>query len=203
MQGQTAIRFYPTTTSVIRAPGLLHFYHGLLKCNMGPACIAENGVDPMPTPIYYHFRQRFNVSARRAYEWCTSYAPEDQTLMGEKDASRRIDRLTKRTVILTDIFDVGTKSQTEKQKLVQLFPETLFWTSTHINGPAKHSQFIYQITAESDNASYLDFTGIFLDYTQEKMSPEEALKLAEEECKADAAAWVLLAKAMEQDLLKR
>ncbi len=156
----------------------------------------------MPIAIYYHFQQRFNVSAHNAYEWCTDYTPVDHALMGEKDTSRKIEHLTERTVILTDTFNVGTKNQTEKQKLVQLYPETLFWTSTHINGSAKHSQFIYQIHVEDDDTSCLDFTGIFLDYARDEVSEADALKLAEEECKADAAAWVLLAKGMEQDLLK-
>jgi hypothetical protein len=156
----------------------------------------------MPRPIYYHFRQRFNVSARKAYEWCTNYASGDHALMGEKNASRKIKHLTERTVILTDMFNIGANDQIEKQKLVQLYPETLSWTSTHISGPAKHSQFIYQITAEGDDTSHLDFTGIFLDYTHEKVSEADAAKLAEKECENDAVAWVLLAKAMEQDLCK-
>jgi hypothetical protein len=116
----------------------------------------------MPIPIYYHFRQRFNVSARKAYEWCTDYAPGDHALMGEKDTSRQIERLTERTVILTDTLSAGTRNQTEKQRLVQLYPETLFWTSAHINGPAKHSQFIYQITVESDLPCPSRQTGIAL-----------------------------------------
>jgi hypothetical protein len=156
----------------------------------------------MPRPIYYHFQQRFNVSARKAYEWCTNYASGDHALMGEKDASREIKHFTERTVILTDTFNVGANDQIEKQKLVQLYPETLFWTSTHISGPAKHSQFIYQITAEGDDTSRLDFTGILLDYAHEKVSEADAAKLAEKECENDAAAWVLLSKAMEQDLCK-
>jgi hypothetical protein len=97
----------------------------------------------MPTPIYYNFQQRFNVSARKAFEWCTS---------------------------------------------------------THISGPAKHSQFIYQITAESDNISSLDFTGLFIDYGDKKMSESDIAKLAEKICKEDAGTWVLLSKAMEQEL---
>lgn len=154
----------------------------------------------MPNPIYYHFQQHLNVSAHKAYEWCTNYAPGDHELMGVKDASRKIEHFTERTVILTDTFNTGTKSQIKKQKLVQLYPETLFWTSTHLSGPAKHSQFIYQITAEADDTSHLDFTGIFLDYAHEKVSEAAAIKLAEKECNDDAAVWVLLAKAMEKDL---
>ena len=157
----------------------------------------------MPRPIHYHFQQRFNVSARKAYEWCTDYAPGDHALMGEKDAIRKIEQYTERTVILTDTFNAGTGSQIEKRKLVQLYPETLFWTSTHLSGPAKHSQFIYQITAEGEDTSHLDFTGIYLDYAHEKVSEADVVKLAEKECKDDAAAWAQLAKAMERDLCKK
>jgi hypothetical protein len=157
----------------------------------------------MPTPIHYHFQQRFKVSARKAYEWCTNFAPGDHALRGEADAGRKIEHLTERTVILTDTFKIGTKDQVEKQKIVQLYPETLFWTSTHLTGPARHSQFIYQITAEGDDASHLDFMGVFLDYAHEKMSEADAKELAEKTCKDDAAAWVLFAKAMEQDLCKK
>jgi hypothetical protein len=154
----------------------------------------------MPTSIYYHFKQHFNTSAGKAYEWCTNYTPGDHALMGESDVTRKIDRLTERTVILTDTFNMGAKSQVEKQKLVQLYPETLLWTSTHISGPAKHSQFIYQIIAEGDDSSHLDFTGLFLDYAHGKMIASDIMKLAEKTCKEDAATWALLAKAMEQSI---
>ena len=51
--------------------------------------------------------------------------------------------------------------------------------------------------------SHLDFIGVFLDYAHEKMSERDAVKLAEKTCKDDAAAWVLLANAMEQDVCKK
>ena len=155
----------------------------------------------MPTPIYYHFQHHFNVPARKAFEWCTTYTPRDHALMDEKDVSRKIENITDRTIILTDTFNIGADNQIEKQKLVQIYPEILFWTSTHLNGPAKHSQFIYMITAGAVDDSYLDFTGLLLDYRDEKMSEADVAKLAEKECKDDAESWVLLAKAMEQDLL--
>ena len=97
----------------------------------------------MPTPIYYHFQQHFNVPARKAFEWCTTYTPGDHALMGEKDVSRKIENINDRTIILSDTFNIGADNQIEKQKLVQIYPEILFWTSTHLTGPAKHSQFIY------------------------------------------------------------
>ena len=154
----------------------------------------------MATPIYYHFQKHFNVSARKAFEWCTTYTPGDHALMGGKDVCRKIEYITDRTVILTDTFNIGADNYIEKQKLVQLYPETLFWTSTHISGPAKHSQFIYQITADAVDSSHLDFTGLFLDSGDEKIREADCLKLAEKICKEDSESWTLLAKAMEQDL---
>ncbi len=154
----------------------------------------------MPTPIYYRFQQRFHVPARKAFEWCTTYTPEDHALMGEKDVSRKINHITDRTVILTDTFNIGTDNQVEKQKLVQFYPNILFWTSTHITGPAKHSQFLYQITAEASNISNLNFTGLFLHYGDKKISESDTVKMVEKTRKEDARAWKLLAKAMEQEL---
>lgn len=155
----------------------------------------------MPTPINYHFRQHFNVTARKAFEWCTTYTPEDYTLMGETNGSRKIEHITDQTIILTDTFNLGSDNQIEKQKLVQVYPALLLWTSTHISGPAKHSQFIYQITEEADDISYLDFTGLLLDYGDKKLSESETAKLVEQTCKEDAKAWELLASAMEQELM--
>lgn len=155
----------------------------------------------MSTSIYYHFRQHFRVTAQKAFEWCTTYTPEDQALMGEKKARREIEKITDQTLILTDTLNIGSGNQIEKQKLVQIYPDLLFWTSTHLNGPVKHSQFLYKITADSVHDSYLDFTGQLLDYGDEKLSTADTDKLAENACKTDAATWVLLAKAMEEELI--
>ncbi len=140
------------------------------------------------------------MPARNAFEWCTTYTPKDHLLMGDKDVSREIENITDRAIILTDTFNIGADNQIEKQKLVQIYPEILFWTSIHLNGPAKHSQFIYMITPGAVDNSYLNFTGLLLDYRDEKMSEADSAKLAEKECKEDAGSWVLLAKAMEQEI---
>ena len=155
----------------------------------------------MPTAIHYHFRQNFNVPARKAYYWCLDYqsGTDDHALMGESDADRKVSRLSDSTIILTDTFTVGG-ARIEKQKLVQMYPGMLFWTSTHLTGPARHSQFLYQITADGEDASHLDFTGLFLDYTHERMSKADARKLSDKLCKEDADGWKLLAKAVEKDL---
>lgn len=153
----------------------------------------------MPTAIHYHFRQDCNVPARRAYEWCLGYqaGSGDHLLMGDPNADRKINRVSDRTVILTDTFKVG-ECRVEKQKLVQMYPEKLFWTNTHLTGPARSSQFLYQITADGEHASHLDFTGLFLDYTHEKMSESDARNLSDKLCREDADAWKRLAAAMVQ-----
>jgi hypothetical protein len=122
--------------------------------------------------------------------------------MGDQRAERKISRFSDSTIILTDKFHVGADS-IQKQKLVQFYPDVLFWTSTHLTEPAKYSQFLYQITAESEEASHIDFTGLFLDYTHEKLSKAETEKLSQKLCKEDSEAWKLLAKAMEKDLGKK
>jgi hypothetical protein len=155
----------------------------------------------MPTAIHYHFRQTFGVAARKVYDWCVDYQPGsvDHALMGNPDTDRKISRLSDRTIILTDTFKIAD-SRVEKQKLVQLYPEMLFWTNTHLTGQARHSQFLYQITADGEQDSHLDFTALFLDYAHEKMSEADVQKLSDKLCKEDADCWKLLAKAVEKEL---
>ncbi len=99
----------------------------------------------MPCSIQYHFVQSFPVSARKAYDWCTDYDSADHLLMGDKDARRQVTHFTDCTIILTDTFLIGGE-RIEKQKLVQFYPDRLIWIATHLTGPIKYSQFIYEIS---------------------------------------------------------
>jgi hypothetical protein len=155
----------------------------------------------MPCPIRYHFSQRFPVPARKAYKWCTDYTPQDHALMGEAAAERQITCVTDTTIILTDIFHSG-KGDVEKQKLVQLYPDRLRWVSTHLTGPNKYSQFIYEISAEGDSTSRLDFTALHLEYEKENLDSDGIKSLADKLKEEDSAAWKLLAKAMTKELGK-
>ncbi len=152
----------------------------------------------MPLPVRYHFSQRFAVSAQKAFEWCTSFDPQDHALMGEKGAKRQVTLVTKGTIILLDAFPSKT-GKVEKQKLVQLYPENLSWVSTHLTGPNQYSQFLYQISTRGKSASVLEFTGLHLDYEGKEDSRALATRLRRE----DAAAWKLLAKAMKRELGKK
>ncbi len=119
--------------------------------------------------------------------------------MGEENAERQVKRIAEGTVILTDVFH--TNGDVEKQKLVQLYPDHLCWVSTHLTGPHKYSQFIYEISEETENASRLDFVGLHLEY-DEKLDEADLKLLAKKLCKEDSQAWRLLAKAMVKELGK-
>jgi hypothetical protein len=121
-------------------------------------------------------------------------------LMGDTAAERHITHITDATVILTDIFHTG-EGAVEKQKVVQFYPDRLLWVSTHLNGPHKYSQFIYEISAEGGSASRLDFTALHLEY-KENLGKEDSKLLAAKLKKEDSAAWKLLAKAMAEELGK-
>lgn len=150
--------------------------------------------------IRYHFSQRFHVPARKAYEWCTDYDPQDHALMHE-DAERQITHISEGTIILKEIFHTSN-GNVEKQKLVQLYPDRLSWVSTHLSGPNKYSQFIYEIAAEGDSASCLDFTALHIEHEKENLDNKCIKLLANKLRKEDSAVWKLLAKEMEKELGK-
>ncbi len=148
----------------------------------------------MALAVRYYFSQRFPASAQRAFEWCIDFDPNDYSLMGEANAKRQISHITNSTIILRDVFP-SPSGNVEKEKLVQLYPNRLSWTSTHLTGPNKYSQFLYKITAEGKGFSALNFTALHIEYDEKA----DAKLLADRLCKEDAAAWKLLAKAMEEE----
>jgi hypothetical protein len=115
-------------------------------------------------------------------------------LMGDKMAERQITHLADGVLILKDSFN-SVAGTIEKQKLVHLYPDQYRWTSTHLAGPNKHSQFLYKITSQSKNTSFLTFKALHLEYNQK----EDAKLLAGRLCKEDAYARKLLEGAMVED----
>jgi hypothetical protein len=155
-----------------------------------------------PYSARYEFSQRFRVPAEEAYRWSTDYQPDDWSLMGKK-GKRDIKRLSENALILTDtIYEDGGRP-VSKRRLVLIYPERRSWTNTHLGGPNKHSQFLYEIIPEGKNASRLDFTGFQINYDDAGGSgpPREKIEsLASKLREDDSATWRLLAKAMEGDL---
>jgi hypothetical protein len=148
----------------------------------------------------YKFSQRFDVSALKAYEWCTSYDPGDLELMGES-GTRVIERIADDTIILSDTFSKDGQMFT-KEKLVRLYPERMSWVSTHISGAAKYSQFLYEIQPLKKSSSKIDFTGLQIDYSEAQPTKKEIAVRAAQLKKEDSAAWKRLSKAMQKDLRK-
>ena len=147
--------------------------------------------------VRYKFSQHFAFPAETAYSWCTDYEPDDPARMGE-NGTRRIKRVNDDTLILTDTTLRETGPVT-RQRLVRLHPERLAWTSTHLTGPNKHSQFWYQIVKEGANKSRLDFTGLHVNYGRSPR-PVRLKEIAHELAAADSHGWVLLEKEMRKDL---
>ncbi len=151
-----------------------------------------------PYSIRYGFTQPFNFPSEAAYKWCTDYDPKDLHRMGEKGL-RRITRLTEDTIILDDKYHRNGETIT-KVKLVRLNPERHSWTSTHLAGLIKHSQFLYEIISEGTNTSHLNFTGLQINYSKKRPSPATIARLAAQLRKEDSHGWKLLAQAMQKDL---
>lgn len=120
--------------------------------------------------------------------------------MAEDNASREVTKLTSTAIVLKEIFQNG-KEAVVKEKLVQLYPQRLTWISTHLSGPNKYSQFLYEIVAETAGSSRLEFTAQHLEHGKSQ-SPEDIVKLEDTLRNYDAYVWKLLAAAMEKELTK-
>jgi hypothetical protein len=152
---------------------------------------------PLAT-IRYRFSQRFPFPARAAYDWCVDFQPDDVERLGRK-GRRRIERLNDDTFLLTDSFVTDTGGRVVKQRLVCLDPERLSWNNTHTKGPSRHSQFLYEIVPEGENACRLDFTGRQL-VEMDAIGARQKAELARSIRREDSGTWKLLARAMAEEL---
>ena len=150
------------------------------------------------TSVRYNFSQHFAIPAQDAFAWSVDYQPDDLVLMGEK-GKRKIEWISEDAVIVTDTVRINKESMT-KARLVRIYPERLSWTNTHLSGPNKHSQFLYEILPDDKGGSRLNFTGLQLNYGRKKATKAETVRLAREYAVADSETWVRLAAAMENDL---
>jgi len=148
----------------------------------------------MAFSVRYKFSQKFRVPARKAFEWCTNYEPSDIALMGDV-GKRSIVIISEDTLILDDTIRVG-KTVVKKKKLVRIYKEDLFWTSTHLVSPVKYSQFLYRISPESKSSSRIDFVGLQV----EPGKIENLSARAQELRKIDSTLWKKFAAEMEKDL---
>jgi hypothetical protein len=151
--------------------------------------------------LRYHFSQIFSIPPLEAYKWCTDYDPNDLTLMHQK-GKREITCLTENTIILTDSFS-SEKETIKTNKLIQLYPDRLSWTNTHLSGPNKYSQFLYEIKPENKGSSKLNYIGLQLEYKKPIELGKKEIEVREiEQRNQDAAVWKIIAKEMEKELGK-
>jgi len=146
----------------------------------------------------YSFRQRFRVPAAWAFRWCIDFTPYDWG-RSAGHGSRKVTWVAPRTVVLDDTFPTADGGRVRKVKLVQVYPETRSWVSTHIVGPNHHSQFRYAIVPDGPRASAIRFEGRDLRWQGSPLSPAETRKLAKRLRDEDAELWKRFAVEMERD----
>lgn len=146
----------------------------------------------------YRFSVLLPATCDEAFRWATDYRPDDLALMGE-NGTRRIERLAPGTLLLTDTVRSGRRAVT-KSRLIRILPGRRRWTSTHLSGPARHSQFLYELLPAGRGRSRLEFTGLQVERRPARMSPAALARRARDVAREDAAGWRRLARAMARDL---
>jgi len=148
--------------------------------------------------VKYGFSQRFNVPARKAFDWSTDYRPDDLSLM-KIQGKRRIRKITDDAILLNETT-YKNKQIVRKMKLVRLDRKHLSWSNTHVSGPYLHSQFHYRIVPIGTRKCKLEFTGLLLCYFKANLSRKKIKQIARNERKQDSSAWHHLAVAMAEQV---
>jgi hypothetical protein len=150
--------------------------------------------------LSYHFSTKLAAPRPRAYRWATDYRSDDFEL-GKLNGTRKVERLADDLILLTDSFqedpfNARPGAPTVKVKLVHLFPDEWKWTSTHIAGPAKYSQFLYELTARGPGASTLHFSGNQVESVARRPTPASIRLRTQELRREDSQLWARLSAAL-------
>ena len=154
----------------------------------------------MPTvSVRYGFRQPLAAPANEAYAWCTDFGPEDGPLFSEP-TRRSVRRISEDALVMTDT--TGPEGRRRRiQRLVRLNPEERAWTSTHLDGPFRGSQYWYRILPDGPNRSHLEFRGLRLESSPRRLSAGDVARRVEDCRRTDSGEWRRwLAPALEKDL---
>jgi hypothetical protein len=154
--------------------------------------------------IDYAFTAKLPAPRAAAYLWATDYQPDDLVLMGF-DARRSVERIAQDTVLLTDTFAsdpfaIAPGGRVTKVKLVHLFPRHWSWTSTHVSGPTKYSQFLYELVPEGRTACRLRYTGVQVEERPRSGPGRSIVQRARELAREDSQGWRHFAAAIARDL---
>lgn len=153
--------------------------------------------------LTYRFTTRLPVPRAQAYLWATDYRSSDLKLAG-LEATRRVERLTEDLILLTDSFDVDPfnsrpGARTVKEKLVHLYPDRWSWTSTHLTGPARYSQFLYHLTSRGPRACSLHFSGSQVEQVARSPTRSFLERRARELKQEDSRLWARFAAELAKD----
>lgn len=154
--------------------------------------------------LSYRFSTKLAASRHRAYRWATDYRSDDFDL-SEIDGKRKVEWLTEDLALLTDSFendpfDSRPGARTVKVKLVHLFPNECTWTSTHVAGPAKYSQFLYELAPRGPGGSTLHFRGNQVEFVEGQTTPSSRRRRTQELKREDSGLWDRLSAALTDDL---
>ena len=146
----------------------------------------------------YRFTVKLPVCAAAAYRWATDFAPDDLRRL-HQSGRRQVEHLTEGTILLTDTVRAGGRTVT-KQRLVRLRPRARAWTSTHVAGPNRHSQFLYRISPRGAHRSTLEFIGLQVERAPRRLTAAERARRARTVASEDAATWNHIVRAMATEL---
>lgn len=182
--------------------------HPLFVLDLSDTLIGR-GPTPFAMPVQkvsYKFTARLPASQENAFRWATDYRSGDFDLMGLQ-ARRRVKVLTPDTILLTDTFSSDPfgptpGGRTVKVKLVHIYPSRWAWTSTHLSGPARHSQFLYELIPIGWNSCRLKYTGNQVERVPRAPTSAHLAHRARILRKEDSDIWRHLAQAMRKDLAR-
>jgi hypothetical protein len=148
--------------------------------------------------VPFEFTIRLPASRRVAYDWVTDYRTDDFGIMGFR-GRRKVQRLSDGLILLTDSFaadpfESKAGARTTKVKLVHLFPDRFAWTSTHVAGPARYSQFLYELWPGGPRSCTLEFRGNQVQDVRSAPTASSLRRRAKELRKVDSQLWHRLAR---------
>ncbi|HTP54411.1 MAG TPA: GNAT family acetyltransferase [Thermoplasmata archaeon] len=149
--------------------------------------------------VQYRFRVRLAASAPAAFAWCTDFGPADGALFSEP-TRRAVRRLTDDALVMTDTTRPGGRTQ-RIRRLVRLRPSERAWTSTHLDGPFRGSQYWYRIEPIGPDRSFLDFRALRLEPSDGRADPSTHARRVAACLQDDRTEWrTRLAPALARDL---
>ncbi len=151
--------------------------------------------------LSYRFTVLLPLPPEAAFHWATDFRPDDLALTGQT-GTRTVEWIADDALFLTDTLRTP-RGPVTKRRLVRLLPERLAWTNTHLSGPTRYSQYLYELTPVGRRRSRLTFTILQLERSARRPSAAARAARARTVAREDAHTWRTFARAMARDHAKR